>query len=159
MKTQGNKRVAILGLYHSFLWFVGAVVLLVVAIISSKEFNGFYLLCIVSETVSICSFAFGIFELIKYKKNKDFHLTATKSSCRVKKVRRELYSGSKNDIFGYYMVVEYIGDSGKKYSQIVNIGHKDFKKIKKGDYIECLVKGESCYVDQDNICLIEEKEA
>ena len=159
MKTQGNKRVAVIAFYSSFCWLITSSFLLVICILYSKDFNGFYMLSIVLMVMSICSLIFGIFEIIKCKKDKNFHLTATKSSCRVKKVRRELYSGSKNDIFGYYMVVEYVGDSGKKYSQIVNIGHKDFKKIKKGDYIECLVKGESCYVDQDNICLIEEKEA
>ena len=51
----------------------------------------------------------------------------------------------------YYMIIEYIGESGKTHMSVVPIEHQNYVSSKVGNKIECFIKGEECYINSFNI--------
>lgn len=64
----------------------------------------------------------------------------------------------KGSIFYKELTVSYYGESGEKYELLVIVNTAIVKTLEVGQYIQCYVLGETCYVDTDNIKVIREKQ-
>ncbi len=132
------------------------IVLIFISIINSvndfeKEDFGF----VVAVLAIVCTalLAFGISTLV-------IGLKAYRS---MKKGRaREGKIVDISDINGRYfykaVTISYYGESGEKYELVFDCNVTYANKLKVGQYIECFVLGETCYVNTDNIKVVREAE-
>ena len=63
----------------------------------------------------------------------------------------------KGSIFYKELTVSYYGESGEKYELLVIVNTASVKTLEVGQYIQCYVLGETCYVDTDNIKVVRDK--
>ena len=56
------------------------------------------------------------------------------------------------------VTISYYGESGEKYELVFDCNVTYAEKLKVGQYIECFVLGETCYVNTDNIKVVREAE-
>ena len=58
-----------------------------------------------------------------------------------------------------WMTVSYVDDSGQKQKYAARVNDEAITNLKKGMVLECRILGKECYVDPDNIRVIEGEEA
>lgn len=58
-----------------------------------------------------------------------------------------------------WMTVSYVDGSGRKQNYAARVNDEAITNLKKGMVLECRILGKECYVDPDNIRVIEGEEA
>ncbi len=76
---------------------------------------------------------------------------------RIREAKVEAISPVQRTILYKELTVSYYGESGEKYELVVIVNSARVKTLEVGQYIQCYVLGETCYVDTDNIKVVRDK--
>ena len=164
MRRQGDKKIGFRFLINGIVYLVLLVGILLAVTLYQKEFIvGVFVPFIILILISIVLIIIGASDMITYEKHRKVQYSGVKSICKVTKTSSEIngkYYRRRILFFrSYTLYVEYEGESGNKYQQVVNVGKEEYKKVKKGDTIECFIKDELCYINPCTISVVEKKEA
>ena len=110
------------------------------------------LVCLVLITVLLL--VFGIFALRRGLIDRKAWEKGRKGVCVVE--RFDIH-GSRYGAF-VWMTVSFKGDDGGTKEHTVRIYQDDINTVSKGTKLECLILGDECYVDRDNLIIVKDED-
>ena len=120
---------------------------------SRMGFPGFSIIpLVVTSLMTIFFIVIGVLNIIWGKRSNIVKAQGKTSKCCVIDKRFHLRHNHMNS---YLITVEFVGESGNKYQQTINIGLSDYHRLEIGTFIECKVLGDECFIDRFHITIVE----
>ena len=132
----------------------GSALFLAFTIISIVK-NGWDILSFVFALLALLCLAFAIFGIRRGLINKKVAAKGRRGRCVIEKFETVGGRGPAT----IWMTVSYVDDSGQKQKYAARVNDEAITNFKKGMVLECRILGKECYVDPDNIRVIEGEEA
>lgn len=102
--------------------------------------------------LALMLFAMGVFLVRRGIINKKVAAEGKKGTCVIEKFQTVGGRGKAT----IWMTVSYLDDSGQKQNYAARVNDEAITNLKKGMRIECYVLGNECYVDPNNIRVVDE---
>ena len=102
--------------------------------------------------LALMLFAMGVFLIRRGIINKKVAAEGKKGTCVIEKFQTVGGRGKAT----IWMTVSYVDDSGQKQNYSARVNDEAITNLKKGMRIECYVLGKECYVDPNNIRVVDE---
>ena len=102
--------------------------------------------------LALMLFAMGVFLIRRGVINKKVAAEGKKGTCVIEKFQTVGGRGKAT----IWMTVSYLDDSGQKQNYAAIVNDEAITNLKKGMRIECYVLGNECYVDPNNIRVVDE---
>jgi len=128
----------------------GSALLFAFTIISIVK-NGWDILSFVFALLALICLAFATFGIRRGLINKKVAAKGRKGRCVIEKFETVGGRGPAT----IWMTVSYVDDSGQKQNYAARVNDEAITNLKKGMVLECRILGKECYVDPDNIRVIE----
>ena len=132
----------------------GSALFLAFTIISIVK-NGWDILSFVFALLALICLAFAIFGIRRGLINKKVAAKGRRGRCVIEQFETVGGRGPAT----IWMTVSYVDDSGQKQKYAARVNDEAITNLKKGMVLECRILGKECYVDPDNIRVIEGEEA
>ena len=118
--------------------------------------NESIVLIIAMGLIALICLAIAIFGIRRGLTNKEVAARGRRGRCVIEKF--ETIGGRRGETT-IWMTVSYVDDSGQKQNYAARVNDEAITNLKKGMVLECRILGKECYVDPDNISVIEGEEA
>lgn len=128
------------------------VVLIIMGFVTAKSSNDALSLLFPLGLAALFCFPIGIYGLYRGIVNQKVAEKGIKSTCVVEKFTTIGGRGPAT----IWMDVKFKTQSGKEGTYSARVNDEAITNIKKGMVLECLVLGEECYIDPDNIKIVDE---
>lgn len=96
----------------------------------------------------------GVFTLKRGVANQKVIKTGRPSTCIVEDLRSHHF---RHGGWTYQLVVSYRDENGNPQRYSAQISRYDYEDLRRGMKLECLVAGEECYIDINNIKVVEDQ--
>lgn len=133
---------------------VAAVVFMVFAFLRLHEASAFFALILLMAFLAIGCFFMGTVGLYRGIMNRKVANKGKKSTCVIE--RFDVYGVGRSGSVVTWMDVSYKTESGKEAIYSAKVDNEMINRLTPGTRIECLVLGEECYIDPDNIKKVDE---
>lgn len=106
--------------------------------------------------VVICAFVIvlGVVTLNRGRVNQKVVENGRPSTCIIEDLRSHHF---RHGGWTYQMIVSYKDDNGNSQKYSTQISRYDYEDLRRGMKLECLVSGEECYIDINNIKVVEDQ--
>ena len=101
--------------------------------------------------LALMLFAMGVFLIRRGVINKKVAAEGKKGTCVIEKFQTIGGRGKAT----IWMTVSYVDDSGQKQNYAARVNDEAITNLKKGMVLECRILGKECYIDPNNIKVIE----
>ena len=101
--------------------------------------------------LALMLFAMGVFLVRRGIINKKVAAEGKKGTCVIEKFQTVGGRGKAT----IWMTVSYLDDSGQKQNYAARVNDEAITNLKKGMVLECRILGKECYIDPNNIKVIE----
>ena len=128
------------------------VVIIIMGFLTAKSSNDGMSLLIPLGLAALFCFSIGIYGLYRGIVNQKVAKKGIKSTCVVEKFTTIGGRGPAT----IWMDVKFKTQSGKEAIYSARVNDEAITTLKKGMVLECLVLGEECYIDPDNIRIVDE---
>lgn len=92
----------------------------------------------------------GVITLKRGAVNKEVSTKGRIGTCVIEELRWHSFRNGRR----FWIVVSYQGESGQPHQYSTRISRTDFTNLKKGMVLECSILGEECYLDVNNIKVV-----
>lgn len=103
--------------------------------------------------ICIAVIVLGVFTLKRGVANQKVVKTGIPSTCNVEDLRCHHF---RHGGWTYQLIVSYKDENGNSQRYSTQISRYDYEDLRRGMKLECLVAGEECYIDINNIKVVEE---
>ena len=117
--------------------------------------NESIVLIIAMGLIALICLAIAIFGIRRGLTNKEVAARGRRGRCVIEKFETIGGRGPAT----IWMTVSYVDGSGRKQNYAARVNDEAITNLKKGMVLECRILGKECYVDPDNIRVIEGEEA
>ncbi len=104
--------------------------------------------------ICIAVIVLGVFTLKRGVTNQKVVKTGRPSTCIVEDLRSHHF---RHGGWTYQLIVSYKDDNGNPHRYSTQISRYDYEDLRRGMKLECLVAGEECYIDINNIKVVEDQ--
>ncbi len=104
--------------------------------------------------ICIAVIVLGVFTLKRGVANQKVVKTGRPSTCIVEDLRCHHF---RHGGWTYQMIVSYKDDNGNPHRYSTQVSRYDYEDLRRGMKLECLVAGEECYIDINNIKVVEDQ--
>ena len=92
----------------------------------------------------------GVITLKRGAVNKEVSTKGRIGTCVIEELRWHSFRNGRR----FWIIVSYQGESGQPHQYSTRISRADFTNLKKGMVLECSILGEECYLDINNIKVV-----
>lgn len=135
--------------------FIFASALFLAFMIVSIVKNGWDSLTFVFALAALLFLCLGVYGIRRGVVNQKVATKGRRGKCVIEKFKTV---GGKGPVT-IWMTVSYVDDSGQKQNYAARVNDEAITNLKKGMVLECRILGKECYVDPNNIRVIEGEEA
>ena len=104
--------------------------------------------------ICIAVIVLGVFTLKRGVANQKVVKTGRPSTCIVEDLRSHHF---RHGGWTYQLIVSYRDENGNPQRYSTQISRYDYEDLRRGMKLECLVAGEECYIDINNIKVVEDQ--
>ena len=104
--------------------------------------------------ICIAVIVLGVFTLKRGVANQKVVKTGRPSTCIVEDLRSHHF---RHGGWTYQLIVSYRDENGNSQRYSTQISRYDYEDLRRGMKLECLVAGEECYIDINNIKVVEDQ--
>ena len=120
--------------------------------VQGNDFWAIVIMTVLVSPLGVWLLIAGIIDFHRYKVTKEVIKNGTRGTCTI----MDYKNLSSRYAIMFYMIVRYVGKSGKSIQSKVLCSFSDLKDYPKGTTIQCLIYQDDCYVDIHNIKVVKE---
>lgn len=104
--------------------------------------------------ICIAIIVLGVFTLKRGVDNQKVIKTGRPSTCIIEELRSHHF---RHGGWTYQLIVSYKDDNGNPQRYSTEVSRYDYEDLRRGMKLECIVAGEECYIDINNIKVVEDQ--